>query len=420
MFKIVSLLVIAIYSYGLNLPKIKDVSSIPQDFGQFAKDLNTTFSRYHAEFNQRYFKPWEDDLQASQNHLLYGIKYVENKQYFGDNRQEISEAQKNKIIENANIQTFPTLKLNAVTIRNTDCRLLPTNKPFFYDFKKQGGGYPFDYLQNSMIHINTPIKVLHYSLDKAFVFVEAPYVNGWVSSSDIAFVSQDDINKTKLMKLVTPNIDELSLNDKNNFISKAFIGSILNQDSDDFIYVFKSDSNSNGVLTKIQNHSSEFIKIPQIPTKANLEHIAVKLYGQNYGWGGFLQNRDCSMMLRDFYTPFGLFLPRNSIDQINDKAEEIINLEGKTNEEKIKLIKEKGVPFATFLYKKGHIMMYIGTVGDEVVIYHSFWSIKTINKGRFIVGGTFVTSLAPGIELEEYDHTNGTLLDKLTAIRVLQ
>lgn len=94
-------------------------------------------------------------------------------------------------------------------------------------------------------------------------------------------------------------------------------------------------------------------------------------------------------------------------------------MEGKTREEKIKIIKEKGVPFATLLYMKGHIMIYIGTFNDEVTIFHSFWSIKTLNRGRFIVGGSFITSLAPGIELEEFDHKNGTLLDKLLSMRVI-
>ena len=125
------------------------------------------------------------------------------------------------------------------------------------------------------------------------------------------------------------------------------------------------------------------------------------------------------MMIRDFYTPFGLFLPRNSFDQANDKKDEVISLESKTRDEKIKIIKDNALPFATLFYMKGHIMMYVGTHDDQIVIFHSIWSVKTLNKGRFVIGGSFVTSLNPGIDLPDFDHESGTLLDKLVSMRIL-
>ena len=426
MLKVFFIFVYAITSFALNLPKIKDIASIPQNFGQFGVDLNSSFAIYQEEFVKRYYEPWDDDINISRIDFDFGEKYFQNKTHYGDNKQEISQSFKDKLVANANKESFPSMEKNGITIRNTDCRLLPTSKPFFLDFSKESGGYPFDYMQNSIIHINTPIKVLHYSKDFAFVYVKSPYVEGWISSSDIAFVSKKDIKRVKNMKLNTPINDDISISDANNFISKVYIGAVFWEDKNSNLYIFKGDYNSKGVLTKIksygengENKSANFQQIPQMPSKETLQKIASSLYGQNYGWGGFLQNRDCSMMIRDFYTTFGLFMPRNSYDQANDKSEEILSLAGKTREEKIAIIKEKGIPFATLLYMKGHIMMYIGTFDDEIVIFHSFWSIKTLNKGRFIVGGSFVTSLTPGIELAEFDHENGTLLDKLISMRIL-
>ncbi len=414
----IACVIFAVLSFGAT--KIKDITTIPQNFTTFGVDLNTTFLKYNDEFLVRYYKPWDADFEVNKFNFDFGARYIVNRTYFGDNKQEVMQSFKQKLIANTNPPTFPSIYKNGITTRNTDCRVMPTNKPFFYDFASQGGGYPFDYLQNSMIHTNTPLKVLHYSLDKAFVFVETPYVSGWINSNDISFVSEEDIKKVKNMTLVTPKSDDISLLDKEDaFISKAFIGATFWKDSTESIYLFKQNEKSNAVLSIIKSKSDTFNSIPQIPTKETLNTMAQQLYGQNYGWGGSGENRDCSMLVRDFYTPFGLFLERNSNQQANEKKEEIVSFEGKTNEEKIKIIKEKAIPFATFLYMKGHIMIYIGTFKDEIVIFHSFWSIKTLNKGRFVVGGSFVTTLSPGIELEEYDYNNGTLLDKLVSMRVL-
>ncbi len=406
--------------FGGTTSQIKDISVIPQDFTNFALDLNTTFSKYNDEFLVRYYKPWDNNFTVNRFNFDFGAKYIANKTYFGDNKQGITKEFKEKLIRNTNSETFPSLYQNGVTIRNTNCRVMPTNKPFFYDFQNNGGGYPFDYLQNSMLHINTPIKVLHYSKDKAFAFVETPYVSGWINSNDLTFLSDEKIERVKKMQLVTPKTDEISLLDENNnFISKGYIGATFWKDDDGNIVHFKSNLYSYGVLSTLQLKTEEFNAIPQMPTKENLAHIAKQLYGQNYGWGGAGENRDCSMMIRDLYTPFGIFLERNSNMQANEKSEEVISFAGKTSQEKIQLIKEKAIPFATFLYMKGHIMVYIGTFNDEITIFHSFWSIKTLNKGRHIVGGAYVTSLKPGIEMEEYDHEHGTLLDKLVSMRVL-
>jgi hypothetical protein len=406
--------------FGSIESKIKDISVIPQDFSGYAVDLNSTFIKYNDEFLIRYYKPWDGDFVINKFNFDFGARYIANKTYFGDNKQEISQAFKEKLTLNTNPSVFPSAYQNGITIRNTNCRVMPTNKPFFYDFKNTGGGYPFDYLQNSMIHINTPLKIIHYSLDLAFAFVETPYVSGWINSNDIAFVSDEDIAKVKNMKLITPQTDDISLLDsENKFISKAFIGATFWENSQGDRYLFRVNEKDKAILTVMKQSKDNFTVIPELPTKENLVKIAKQLYGQNYGWGGSGENRDCSMLVRDLYTPFGLFLERNSNQQANENKEEIISFDGKTSDEKIKLIKEKAIPFATFLYMKGHIMIYIGTFNDEITIFHSFWSIKTLNKGRFVVGGSYVTSLKPGIEMEDYDHEHGTLLDRLVSMRVL-
>ena len=37
-----------------------------------------------------------------------------------------------------------------------------------------------------------------------------------------------------------------------------------------------------------------------------------QLLDEAYGWGGLLNNRDCSSFTQDYFAPFGKFLHRNS------------------------------------------------------------------------------------------------------------
>lgn len=399
---------------------IKDFDRIPQDSTKFDLNLTTPPDFSYEEFKKRYFSPWDLDFNGSKKDFLFGVEYIKNKRYFDEAKKPISEKVIEKIIDNANLETFPTHFVNAITLKNCDFRLLPTAKPFFYDFEKSFGGYPFDYMQNSMVHINTPIKILHYSKDKAYAFVQASYVSGWVKSEDIAPVSWEQINRIKLMKLVSPKQDNLALIANERFVAKVFIGAIFFKDCDEKIYFFTQDANAQGVLKSAYFDDTKMTVLPRVFDKANIDALISQLYGQNYGWGGYLQNRDCSMLMRDFYTQFGLFLPRNSIDQAHDKPDEMITFKDTTNEEKIALIRQFAKPFRTMFYMKGHIMMYIGEFAGEPIIFHSFWSIKTKNNNRLVIGGSYITTLMPGIELENYDKAKGTLLDKLLSMRVFK
>jgi len=46
-----------------------------------------------------------------------------------------------------------------------------------------------------------------------------------------------------------------------------------------------------------------------------VEYIGRELLGEPYGWGGKLKTRDCSTFTRDFFSTFGIYLPRNSRQQ---------------------------------------------------------------------------------------------------------
>ena len=129
------------------------------------------------------------------------------------------------------------------------------------------------------------------------------------------------------------------------------------------------------------------------------------------------QNRDCSSMIRDFYLPFGIWLPRGSLNQINSGRN--ISLAGLTGSEKERLIKEKGVPFLTLVYLKGHIMLYVGKMNGKALMFQDIWGVTVRNGkgGEFkqVIGKSIVSSLTPGSELHL---AAGSLLERVNSMLV--
>ena len=151
--------------------------------------------------------------------------------------------------------------------------------------------------------------------------------------------------------------------------------------------------------------------------KGNLTALMDAIIHSHYGWGGMYGERDCSSTMRDLFTPFGIWLPRNSLYQ--SKIGKIISLKDFSNDEKIEIIKKEGIPFETLLHKKGHILLYAGVYNNKVIVMHNMWGIKIKDKeqtGRIIVGRTVFSTLEVGKEQKYYD---GGLLNKLDSMNIL-
>ena len=128
-------------------------------------------------------------------------------------------------------------------------------------------------------------------------------------------------------------------------------------------------------------------------------------------------------MTRDFFTVFGIWLPRHSEDQVRE-AGVFIDLQGFSAEEKEKVILQKGVPYLSLLWRKGHVMLYIGSKDGRALIFHNIWGLRTKDlrgrEGRKIIGQAVITTLQPGRELVNADRTAGTLLDNIAAMNILK
>ena len=89
---------------------------------------------------------------------------------------------------------------------------------------------------------------------------------------------------------------------------------------------------------------------------------------------------------------------------------------------KERIIKDEGVPFATLLWLRGHITLYIGEYKGEPVMFHNVWGVRTNDgngEGRHIIGRAVVTSLQPGAELPNVRREN-LILSRLQGMSILR
>jgi hypothetical protein len=126
-------------------------------------------------------------------------------------------------------------------------------------------------------------------------------------------------------------------------------------------------------------------------------------------------------MTRDFFTPFGIWLPRHSEDQVKEVGT-YVDLQRLDPAQKEKIILEKGIPYLSLLWRKGHVMLYIGEQNDRALIFHNAWGIKTMDlsgrEGRKIIGKAVITTLYPGEELSSLA-PDGLLIKNIAAMSIL-
>jgi hypothetical protein len=179
------------------------------------------------------------------------------------------------------------------------------------------------------------------------------------------------------------------------------------------------DAEQNAAMTEAVLPGSAVTIKPLPLTASNLARAVNALMGEPYGWGGMYMDRDCSAAVKDLFAPFGLFLPRNSAAQAaaGDSSVELGSL---SPEAKERVILEQGIPFLTLIHLKGHIMLYIGKWNGRAIVFHNLWGVRTKSfwgkEGRKIVGRAVITTLSPGRELGNADHSAEILgrIDRMT------
>ncbi|WP_373029447.1 SH3 domain-containing protein [Sulfurovum sp.] len=382
--------------------KIADMKNIPQDPAYYADQIKPFAKSKQKEldekFNEKYFKPWSlTSLDIPEKDFGWEIRFITKKPIYRAKGSIIRASIYNQWIANANYDNIDSKKYKAITVRRTDVKSLPTSSAFFRDPKKTGEGFPFDYNQNSALHINIPLYISHFSKDKKWAFVRASYSFGWVKTSDLALVSNDFIKTFKNDNYAMVIKDNLRLYNDTKDISIVKIGALFPISDDQKYLVASRDAKGRAHIEKVTVSNPNIIAKKPLPfTAKNVGMLAKEFYGEPYGWGGSYDCRDCSATTRDFLGAFGIFLRRNSSKQAEDGNG--ISIEGLAKAKKKQKIIKDAEPFRSLLYVPGHVVLYLGEYKGEPVIMHTYWGIRKKDRTKLITARTIISSTEPGKE----------------------
>ncbi|PDW32114.1 hypothetical protein BB452_07415 [Helicobacter pylori] len=353
-----------------------------------------------------WYSPWLDaKVKSNKKEVFWILKEMNKSTGYGEDLKPNAKAFNDELIKSMDIERYPSAKIKAVVVRDSDVRAVPTNKPYYLSPK----GYPFDRYQNSLIFQGTPVLITHFNTDKTYAHIQSSFVYGWIKVSDLAYMHDKDIELlTKLKNYVMPIKDKIPLyTDYGVFYTDARVGELFalipqsqktpqNPPKKELkAYGFLRDSKGYATLQSVILNEKDFFVFPKAFTSENMAYFIDTMLGQKYGWGGLLGNRDCSAFTRDSFANFGILLPRNSYAQ-SRYANNYVDLSSMKAKEKEDYIIKNATPFGTLIYLKGHIMLYLGAYNHQAIVAHSIWSVQTQKHFKTLshkIGGVVITSL---------------------------
>ena len=400
--------------------EIRDTLTIPQDTTPFSKQLTPMSAEEQifndARYNEIYFRPWTDwSMQTSRKQATWQFTYAKQTMYFKD-RTRVPRDWFRQLINNSNFNAYESLNLPAITLKLTNLRLFPTMRGIYYDPNRAGEGFPFDYSQNSSIHINTPLFISHYSLDKKWVYGKTSFASGWIKVSDMAFVNTEFQTEFQNNKYAVTVKDNLNLIRENGESSLVKMGSIFPVDPANKKYIIAT-KNAKGYadIQHVDVDDIDIIAYKPIQFNAhNVAYISKQLVGEPYGWGGKEKCRDCSALTRDFFAPFGIYLSRNSRQQAKD-GNQFVSIRGLSARTKKQTILNNAHACRSLLFVPGHIMLYLGEKNGEPIILHNYWGVRLKDGSKKVMGRGIITTTKPGAELPNIKKKS-MLINTLTGI----
>lgn len=402
-----------------------DLREFPQNLEVFAKQIGVNKrllseadqAAYAATFNRVFYGPW--DMSRTSIRAGEISSPLKKARGYKANSAPWTQAEWDAMRANANLKTFPSRTAHAITLRATDLREVPTHEPRYSKPTPNPRDNPFDYFQYSLLPVGTPVLVAHATNDGAWYYVECPVAGGWVDAKDVAFVDEN-------FKSAWRNAEQGALiRDKVNLgpsAGLASIGAALPMEKAGtrgtrVLYVPEKNAGGMAQAVKVNVSDKDAAPRPMPLTAGNVAKIGDEMMGQPYGWGGMLGERDCSALVRELFTPFGVWLPRNSAAQARRGS--IIPLEGMSAKEKERLIMNAGVPFFSLVGMRGHITLYVGVWKGRAAIFHNVWGVRVIKNGddneRLVIGKAVVTSVTPAIEVENL-YRPVTFVDRLRSL----
>lgn len=350
------------------------------------------------------------NLLADFNNQTKNQKYIR----YGENYRPYGIAWFEAISDNVNLAQFSSQLTyhpnhRAIVVKNAQTRLIPTRDPSFYSIDMPGQGYPFDTIQASALWAGTPVYVLGKTKDGAWSFILTSSFMAWIESdaiamADTAFVTRwEKLAKKNLVAITKTEAPINSLHKK--YLYSAYVGTVfplLHQGEHSSagtaeyflkIAIPRRDAYGKAQLQEALINREYADKMPLAATPANFSKVLATLKNRPYGWGNMYFYNDCSAELQSLYTPFGIWLPRNSSKQ--HMSGKWTDISTETMEQRLKYLMEQGKPLMTIVHIPGHVFMYVGKYANPnsfkhepmVMTYQNIWGLFPQDKSsRAVIG----------------------------------
>lgn len=371
----------------------KILSDVPQDLDLFVKQIAPFKQEFQDQqknfdeaYNRIYFSPWTANYSCFRfNEEIQ--KRLNDFRGYGENFHKISDSEILRI--KANVSDLTVVGERGILVVNALLKRLPIAHPIFKAIDAPGLFFPFDDNIGIFLNFATPIFIVATSKDQRWSFIKSHMYSGWVESEKIARVSDDFVKTFMSTPLVISVKNDNVLKNDMMFIAAAPVATILPQKDDVLLTPYKD---KNGFAVFLTCHSEGFLKKPCEFNEENVRMIAGQFLNQKYGWGGSFGNRDCSMLMQDFFAVFGKYISRNSSDQLS--FGDVRKLSG----DRSAYIQRNARPFLTLVGQKHrHVMLYVGEYEGKPVFLHNIWSVPMNSSSRYIIGKTILSTIDFGM-----------------------
>lgn len=414
---------------------VRDLELFPQNLDWFAERAGNDVllrsqaraAKDAARFHDLLYAAWDIRRPGHGNADFFRAELARSgaRRGYAENLQPWDDGRWRAMALNADWVHFPSLHMAAITVRATSLRLAPSALPRFERPDMPGQGYPFDMFQQTGLPLGFPLMLLHRTLDGAWYYAESSLACGWVAAEDVAAADQSFQRIWRALPLAAITRDGVPLWDGDGtWLGSANLGTVLPLNKDEgsnlSVLVPARDSEGRALLTLARVDKEQAAVMPLPLTPRRVAAVGAALMGQAYGWGGLNGDRDCSATLRDLFTPFGLWLPRNSAAQA--KSGQFVDLTADAPDAREKRIRAEGRPFVTLLWLPGHIGLYVGEYQGQAAFFHNLWGLRTRDKdggeGRYVLGRAVITSTRPGRELP-FVPDSGLLLNRMKGMTLV-
>lgn len=290
------------------------------------------------------------------------------------NGRELSDADLGSLVENMNLDTVRQEVFVSFgwTLRRTNMRMYPSNAVI------HKGNPKIDYNQYTLLEPFTPLAILHTSKDGNWLYVHAPFMRGWVKKEDVRKAEREELlkvlrlpflvvakGKVEVEGVVFGLGSKLYYEEKFNNRYKVLLPDMRR------VWINKTNGLEDGYLAFKENVAKSILE---------------GLLGTSYDWGGKEGRWDCSSLVQNLYSVFGLELPRNSSQQA--QIGRLVSGGFKSYEE-LKETLRTLPPFRTLLFMKGHVMIYGGFEENQPALYHAVHRLRKEDGSEWYINAVY-------------------------------